>query len=64
MMHAEGEMITEWPHSYLPRLRQRSLAASGWESMVGALTLMERAHRLGGTTAAAACQVGDFVGHG
>ena len=51
IMHAEGEMITERSHSYVPRLRRRSLAASGWESMAAALTLMDRAHRLGGTTA-------------
>ena len=44
-------MITERSHSYLPRLRRRSLAASGWESMAVALTLMDRAHRLGGTAA-------------
>ena len=44
-------MIIERSHSYLPRLRRRSLAASGWESMAVALTLMDRAHQLGGTAA-------------
>jgi hypothetical protein len=51
MMHAEGEMVTERTHSYLPRLRRRSLAASGWQSIASALVVqMARAHRHGGTT--------------
>jgi hypothetical protein len=32
-MHAEGEMITERSHSYVPRLRRRSLLHRGWHSM-------------------------------
>lgn len=65
IMHAEGEMITERSHSYVPRLRRRSDAASKWQSMASALVVqMARADRLGETTATTACQVGDFVGHG
>src|SRR3954447_2226175 len=63
IMHAEGKMITERSHSYVPRLRRRSLA-SGWQSMASALVVqMAQADQLGETTATTACEVGDFVGH-